>query len=78
MFCGNGAGTHYVAIWVLLVFAFSSLWFAHYRTAALGASQKNNALSQDLASAAAIDATLVSHAIHGRLLSPHCVLRRSC
>lgn len=50
-----------VAIWVYtLVFAFSSLWFAHYSLAALEQlRKKNNALSQDLASAATIDATLV-------------------
>jgi hypothetical protein len=50
-----------VAIWVYtLVFAFSSLWFAHYSLTALEQlRKKNNALSQDLASAAAIDATLV-------------------
>ena len=40
-----------VAIWVYtLVFAFSSLWFAHYSLAALEQlRKKNNALAQDLA-----------------------------
>ena len=46
-----------VAIWIYtLVFAFSSLWFAHYTLAALELlRKKNNALAQDLRVPAAIE-----------------------
>ena len=61
-----------IAIWIYtLVFAFSSLWFAHYTLAALEQlRKKNNALAQDLSAPPAIELIANSSPVLGTAAPP--------